>query len=144
MAREALVQNVDFAPTILDVAGQPAPGDMQGKSLVPLFANDDPGFRDAAYYHYYEYPGIHAVKRHYGIRTDRYKLMHYYHDIDEWELYDLEVDPRELNNVYYDPGYAGIRHEMVNLLDRTQRRYGDSPELALELLERDLRSAPAQ
>ncbi len=141
--REALVQNVDFAPTILDAAGVAPSGDMHGKSLLPLFEADDAGFRDAAYYHYYEYPGIHAVKRHYGIRTDRYKLMHFYHDVEEWELYDLEQDPSELRNVYYDPAYAKTRHELVMLLDQVQRRYGDSPELAREFVKQDLDVPPA-
>ncbi len=137
-SRSALVQNVDFAPTILDLAGAPVPDDMHGQSLTPLFDSDDPDFRDAAYYHYYEYPSIHAVKRHYGIRTDRYKLVHFYYDVDEWELYDLESDPMELTSVYNDPTYADIRDEMTRLLYEVQARYGDSPELAQEILESDL------
>lgn len=99
-------------------------------------------FRDAAYYHYYEYPGIHAVKRHYGIRTDRYKLIHFYHDVDEWELYDLDTDPEELRNVYADPEYREIREELTRKLGEVQSRYGDSSELARQLLESDLASAP--
>lgn len=137
--RRALVQNVDFAPTLLHLAGADIPGDMHGQSLRPLFAGDEPGFRDAAYYHYYEYPGIHAVKRHYGIRTERYKLIHFYHDVDEWELYDLEADPEELENVYYDPAYAKLRYEFVQKLGDVQRRYGDSPELARQFIREDSR-----
>ncbi len=137
-ARMSLVQNIDFAPTVLDLAGVDTPPEMHGKSLVPLFAQDDVDFRDAAYYHYYEYPGIHAVKRHYGIRTHRYKLMHFYHDVDEWELYDLQSDPQELRNRYDDPGYADVRERMTLLLADVQERYGDSPELARELLKQDL------
>ena len=63
---------------------------MQGRSLLPVFENTADNWRDGLYYHYYEYPGFHMVKRHYGVRTDRYKLIHFYYDIDEWELYDLE------------------------------------------------------
>ncbi len=137
-ARSALVQNIDFAPTILDLTGQGVPDDMHGKSLVPLFMQDDPGFRDAVYYHYSEYPGIHAVKRHYGVRTDRYKLIHFYHDVDEWELYDLDNDPSEMRNVYDDLAYRAARDEMHRLLDEVQARYGDSPELAREMIEHDL------
>ncbi len=137
--REALVQNVDFAPTILHTGGVRIPNDMHGRSLMPLYKADDPDFRNAAYYHYYEYPGIHAVKRHYGIRTERYKLMHFYHDVDEWEMYDLETDPDELTNIYYDPAHAKTRYDMTQLLYDVQSRYGDSPELAQKMLRDDLR-----
>ncbi len=143
-ARQAIVQNVDFAPTILDIAGAAVPGDMHGKSLVPLFAADDPTFRDAAYYHYSEYPGIHAVKRHYGVRTQRYKLIHFYYDIDEWELYDLQTDPSEMTNVYDDPSYADVREQMTALLADVQARYGDSTALADEFLEIDLEELATQ
>ena len=141
--RGAIVQNIDFAPTILDVAGAEIPEDMHGKSLVPLFEDDDAAFRDAAYYHYSEYPGIHAVKRHYGVRTRRFKLIHFYYDIDEWELYDLRNDPSEMQNVYHEARYADVRARMKELLAEVQARYGDSTELAQELLERDLRAAAA-
>ncbi len=136
--RMALVQNIDFAPTLLDIAGLATPGDMHGQSLVPLFAADDPKFRDAVYYHYYEYPGIHAVKRHYGMRNYRFKLMHFYHDIDHWEFYDLERDPQELENVYDQNLYGILRDVAHQQLDLLQASYGDSPELTQRLLEKDL------
>ena len=79
-----LVQNIDFAPTFLDLARTKIPNDMQGMSLLPLFSNKNSNWRDALYYHYYEYPGIHMVKRHFGVRTKRYKLIHFYYDVDEW------------------------------------------------------------
>ena len=79
-----LVQNLDFAQTFLEAAGIRPPDDMQGKSLLPLLKGEKVEWRDALYYHYYEYPGAHSVKRHYGVRTDRYKLIHFYNDIDEW------------------------------------------------------------
>lgn len=70
---------------------------MQGRSLRPILAGRTPeDWRRSMYYHYYEYPAEHSVKRHYGVRTRRYKLIHFYHDIDEWELYDLEKDPQEM------------------------------------------------
>ncbi|MCE1200051.1 MAG: sulfatase, partial [Marinilabiliales bacterium] len=85
-----LVQNLDLAPTFLDYSGTPIPTDMQGESFRKLVAGKTKKWRDAVYYTYYEYPSVHMVKRHYGVATQRYKLMHFYYDIDEWELYDLE------------------------------------------------------
>ena len=142
--RRALVQNIDFAPTILDIAGIDIPPDMHGVSLAALFAADNPAFRDAVYYHYYEYPGIHAVKRHYGIRTDRYKLIRFYYDVDEWELYDLDADPGEMRNVIDDPAYAAAAVELKRLLADVQSRYGDSPQAAMELVEADIAEVSEQ
>jgi arylsulfatase A-like enzyme len=106
---ECMVQNLDLAPTFMDLAGAKVPGDMQGRSLRHVASGQIPaGWRKAIYYHYYEYPGVHAVRRHYGVRTDRFKLMHFYGDIDAWELYDLSTDPHELNNLYQDPSYVEI------------------------------------
>jgi arylsulfatase A-like enzyme len=133
-----LVQNIDFAPTILDAAGVAIPEEMQGISMLPLFDPDLPEWRDALYYHYYEYPGIHAVKRHYGVRTDQYKLIHFYYDVDEWELYDLQEDPDELMNVYDDAAYAEIRAFMHRRLSELMEQYGDSDELALRMLTEDM------
>jgi arylsulfatase A-like enzyme len=118
-----LVQNLDFAETFLDAAGIQIPNDMQGKSMLPLLKGKKVTWRDALYYQYYEYPSIHAVKRHYGVRTDRYKLIHFYNDIDEWELYDLENDPKEMNNVYENPGYADVRKQLHKRLDELREQY---------------------
>jgi len=123
-----LVQNLDFAQTLLEAAGVEAPSDMQGQSLIPLLKGEELEWRDALYYHYYEYPGVHAVKRHYGVSTDRYKLIHFYYDIDEWELYDLETDPLELQNVYDDPEYAEVREQMHQRLRELQELYEDPIE----------------
>lgn len=97
-----LVQNLDYASTFLDIANARIPNDLQGKSLMSLLQGLEEGdFRDAIYYHYYEYPSVHMVPRHYGIRTDRYKLMHFYQfGPEQWELYDLQEDPDELSNIY--------------------------------------------
>ena len=124
-----MVQNLDFAQTLLDVAGVDAPEDMQGESLVPLFKGDTEGFREAVYYHYYEYPAIHMVKRHYAIVTEEYKLVHFYYDVDEWELFDREKDVNEMNNVYDDPAYAEIVKEMTEKLVKLRIKYKDSKEL---------------
>jgi len=76
------------------------------------------------YYRYYEYPGAHSVHKHYGVRTDRYKLM-FFHEIDEWELYDLEKDPREMKSVYDDPAYASVVEELKVELGRLRKQYKD-------------------
>jgi arylsulfatase A-like enzyme len=95
-----LISNVDFAPTLLDVAGINVPTAMQGKSFTSLLKNPATKFRDAVYYHYYEFPGEHSVMKHFGIRTDRYKLIRFYGEKDFWELYDLKRDPKEMHNIY--------------------------------------------
>lgn len=133
-----LVQNLDFAQTFLEACGAKIPTDMQGQSLLPLLKNQKTEWRDAIYYHYYEYPGIHAVKRHYGVRTNQYKLIHFYHDIDEWELYDLEKDPNEMNNVIDAAEYQEIKSDMLTRLAELQVQYQDSDSLSLEILNADL------
>ena len=125
-----LVQNLDFAQTFLDIAGIDAPKDMQGKSLVPLLkGNKELWDRDAVYYHYYEYPAEHAVKRHYGIATKQYKLIHYYYDLDAWELYDKQKDPNEMKNVYDDENYAEIAAKLKDKLNSLRSQYKDSDSL---------------
>lgn len=123
---DALVQNIDYAPTFLELAGVEVPGDIQGLSLVPLLRGENPqNWRDALYYHFYEYPAEHMVKRHYGIRTDRYKLIHFYNDIDVWELYDLKNDPAEMHNIYGEPGTDDIVSALKERLYELQQEYGD-------------------
>ncbi len=130
-----IVSNLDFAQTFLDAAGLPDPEDMQGRSMLPLLRGERVAdWRTAHYYHYYEYPAVHSVKRHYGIATDRYKLMHFYYDIDEWEMYDLEADPHEMQNVYDDPAYAGVRDDLHTRLDELREKYGETPEDSFRLL----------
>ncbi|MBO3097774.1 sulfatase family protein [Gelidibacter pelagius] len=121
----ALTQNLDFAETFLDFAQAEIPADMQGKSLRPLVtkkANDD-DFRDAIYYHYYDFPAFHMVKKMYGVRTKRYKLIHVYDDIDQWELYDLKTDPKEMNNLIDDESYDDIEKELRLKLGTLQEKY---------------------
>ena len=124
-----MVLNLDFAPTILDYARVEIPVDMQGASLRPMSSGDPVSdWRESIYYHYYEYPhGWHKVKRHYGVRTDKYKLIHFYHDIDAWELFDLQADPNELNNVVDDTAYRDIREQLEMELDQL-RTYYQVPE----------------
>lgn len=122
-----IVLNLDFAETFLDFAGLPAPPDMQGRSIRKILQGKTPrDWRKSMYYHYYEYPAVHSVKRHYGIRTKRYKLIHFYNDIDEWELYDLKNDPREMNNIYNDPANAALISKLKTELKLLREKYKDN------------------
>ena len=128
-----MVQNIDYAPTFLELAGADVPEDIHGVSLLPLLKGEKPtNWRKSLYYHFYEYPAEHMVKRHYGVRTDRYKLIHFYNDIDQWELYDLEKDPAELNNLYGQKEYESIATELKKEMLKLQEQYNDpvrfSPE----------------
>lgn len=131
---EGMVLNLDHAPSILDYAGISKPSDMQGESWRNLAAGKSIPWRDAIYYHYYEYPGPHNVKRHYGVRTDRYKLIHFYHDVDEWEMYDLQTDPDEMNSIYSSPDYVEVQKMLHNRLEELRLQYGDSDELNLQFI----------
>ena len=124
-----LVMNLDYAPTLLDFAGIPVPDNMQGISMKGILENNkNAQTRDAVYYHYFEFPNEHMVKRHYGIRTNRYKLIHFYYDIDTWELYDLKNDPDELNNLYNDENYKEIINGLKSRLQKLREQYGDTDE----------------
>ncbi len=132
---DEMVQNIDYAPTFLELAGVPVPADIQGVSLVPLLKGKAASkqdkqkikhWRDAIYYHYYEYPAEHDVRRHYGIRTDRYKLIHFYgHDVNSWELFDLKNDPHEMHNLYGQPGVERLQRDMHHRLELLQIQYDD-------------------
>ena len=132
---DKLVQNLDFACTFLDYAGISSPAEMQGESFRKLVAGESDEWRDAVYYTYYEYPSVHMVKRHYGVATERYKLMHFYYDIDEWEMYNLEKDPMEMQNVYNDPAYADVQQMLHKKLEELRDYYGDSDELNEKFLK---------
>ncbi|MCM1300310.1 MAG: sulfatase [Alistipes senegalensis] len=125
----ALAMNIDLAPTFVDMAGLDVPADMQGRSLRGVLTSGGAvpdEWRTGVYYHYYEYPSWHSVKRHYGMRTEDYKLIHFYNDVDEWELYDLKKDPHEMRNVYDDPDYAAVRADLHARLEALQRECGDT------------------
>lgn len=127
---DEMVQNLDFAQTFLEAAQIKVPSDMQGESLIPLLKGDTAQWdREAVYYHYYEYPAVHMVKRHYGIVTKAYKLAHFYDDVDEWELYDRLKDPQEMNNVFNNPEYADTVTKLQKELVELRAKYKDSPEL---------------
>ena len=152
-----LVQNIDYAPTFLDLAGVKKPANMPGRSLMPVFENGDAvkNWRNSIYYHYYDYPTYHMVRKHDGVRTERYKLIHFYgrggldavsenkyqrmegtrehgvlkslesigyfepkdSTVNYSELYDLQTDPNELNNLYGKPGYEKITKQLQRQLD---------------------------
>lgn len=123
---EQMVQNIDYGPTILDLAGVPVPADMHGVSFLPLLRGEQPtDWRKSLYYHFYEYPAEHAVRRHYGVRTERHKLIHFYDDIDCWELYDLQEDPSEMHNIYGQPGTETITASLKDELLKLQVQYND-------------------
>lgn len=147
-----IVLNVDFAPLFLDLAGIEIPRDMQGKSFRSiLHGSTPPSWREGMYYRYWMNASHHNVAAHYGIRTDKYKLIYYYYDgcdqagtqkpflcagnrrpvtslegmEPEWELFDLEKDPQEMHNVVEDPAYAGVVRELRDELHRLQEEVGD-------------------
>ena len=131
ITNDELVQNLDYAQTFLEAAMIDIPNDMQGESLIPLLkGNSQEWTRDAVYYHYYEYPSVHMAKRHYGIVNKDFKLVHFYFDVDEWELYDRLNDPNEMNNVYYDPNYKNVVEALTSELSDLRKKYKDSDELS--------------
>jgi arylsulfatase A-like enzyme len=127
---DAMILNIDFAPTFLAAAGKPTPADMQGRSFLPLLEGKKPAdWRTAMYYRYYHYPQHHRVQPHYGVRTDRYKLI-YFNKIKQWELFDLKKDPHELKNVYADPAYADTLKKLKAELYRLKKEVKDEDQYA--------------
>jgi arylsulfatase A-like enzyme len=124
----ALALNVDITPTLLDFAGVKVPSDMQGVSLMPVIKDEkaaSPTWRKAAYYQYFEYPKWHNVQPHFGVRTDRYKLIHFYFNVDIWEFYDLQTDPTEMTNQYNNPKYKVEIAKLKLEIAKQQKQYGD-------------------
>jgi arylsulfatase A-like enzyme len=115
-----LVSTLDFAPTFLAAAGVPVPKDVHGRDLSGVLRGETPkDWRSSFYYHYYEHPGEHFVRKHYGVVTQRYKLVHFYEpDVNLWEMFDLKSDPKELTNVYDKPEHAAARKELHDELKR--------------------------
>ena len=124
----ALGINCDFAPTFLDLAGEKSPGDMQGRSLVPLFGGAKPdGWRTSFYYRYYHDPGDHNTAAHYGVRTDTHKLIYFWRK-NQWECYDLVKDPEELHNIYSDPAAQDTVAKLKAELQRIKQEAGDTED----------------
>lgn len=127
---DAMILNVDFAPTFLEFAGLSVPTEIQGHSLKSLFAGHQPDdWRKSWYYRYYHYPNEHGTEPHYGVRTERYKLI-YFHRINQWELFDLKHDPRELKNICADPQNAPLVAELKSELARLRRELDDRDQHA--------------
>ncbi len=125
-----IVSLIDFAQTFLEIGNVKAPADMQGRSIVSLCKGETPAdWRTSLYYHYYEFPVPHRVRPHYGVITDRFKLVHYYKpDIDDWELLDREKDPLELKNFYSDPAYAQTVKDLHVEVERLRKEVGETVE----------------
>ncbi|MCH2207724.1 MAG: sulfatase [Lentisphaerales bacterium] len=117
-----ITQNTDFAPTLLDAAGITVPAEMDGTSMLPLLTGQKPEWRDTAYYAYYESPGPHNVPFHEGVRTDKYKLIHYY-ESGEWELFDLTKDPGEMKSQYNNPEYKSVLKDLKKRLVEQREQY---------------------
>lgn len=130
---DKMVQNIDYAPTILQAAGVKVPSDIQGVSFLPLLKGQKvKDWRKSLYYHYYEYPAEHSVCKHYGVRTSRYTLIHFYDDINAWELYDLKKDPEQMHNIYGQPGMEKIIKQLKDEMHRLQKQYDDPIRFTLK------------
>jgi arylsulfatase A-like enzyme len=125
-----IVTNIDFAPTLLDLAGIKTDHKMQGSNFAPLLSGKTPGnWQKAMYYHYYEFPYWHHVQPHYGIRTDRYTLAHFYYNVDIWELYDNQKDPEQIHNLIDDPAYAEVVKDLKAQLKQLMIKFDDNKSL---------------
>ena len=121
-----IITNIDFAPTILEMLALQVPKSVQGESFFSnLTAGKNKNWRQSMYYHYYEYPFYHHVQPHYGIRNERYKLIHFYYDMDQWELYDLKKDPNELNNIYVSKKETKLVSKLKSELYSLKKYYGN-------------------
>jgi len=129
-----LIVNIDWAPTVLNIAGAKIPADIQGRSFLPLLDKTVGGkipWRKEAYYHYYEFPQPHHVHPHFGIRTDRYKLAYFYDGLDSWELYDLEKDPTEINNIYGNKDSKKLTADLKAKLKQLMIAYKDNEAIKI-------------
>ena len=124
--RSHMVLNVDMAPTLLQLAGVPVPHGLHGRSMMPLLLGAEVPWRDAFLYEYYEYPAGHCARKNRGIRTDRWKLIHFFEQPQEWELYDLKADPAETKNLAASPSHAGVMTSLKARMATLRRELGDS------------------
>lgn len=135
---KGMVLNVDFAPTLLDAAGETVAADIQGRSFLPLLKGETPkDWRTSMYYRYYHYPMHHKVQPHYGIRTERYKLI-YFNKINQWELYDLDKDPKEMRNIYGDAAQAELIKKLKEEMYKLKKELKDEDQFADKLPKDDV------
>ncbi|QOD61966.1 sulfatase [Polaribacter haliotis] len=128
---EDVITNIDFAPTLLDLADINTEEQMQGNSFKPMLLGETPkNWEQEMYYHYYEFPYWHHVQPHYGIRTQKYTLAHFYYNIDVWELYDLEKDPKQMHNIILDPQYTNVVANLKIQLKGLMEKYENNKSLA--------------
>ncbi len=127
-ANQEMVLNVDIAPTILDLAGVPFPDDVDGESIKPLLMGKSVPWRSEFLYEYYEYPAVHMVRKNRGIRTKRWKYIHYFEDPQEFELYDIQNDPHEVNNLYGNPAFQDVVDQLRTRMEGLRRKLND-PDL---------------
>jgi len=122
---DRMVLNIDISPTVLDLAGLKVPEHMHGRSMVPLLKGEETDWRKDWYYEYFEFPGPHSVQKHRGIRTERWKLIHYY-EVDQFELYDLQNDPEERVNLADDPAYQELKARLLKRIEELRKQTGDN------------------
>lgn len=135
---DGMILNVDFAPTLLAAAGVEVPAEMQGKSFLPLLKGETPkDWRTSMYYRYYHYPMHHKVQPHYGVRTMTHKLI-YFNKIDQWELYDLVKDPKEMKNIYADPASAELVKKLKEELQRLKKECNDTDQFGEKIPKDDV------
>jgi arylsulfatase A-like enzyme len=132
---EGMVVNIDLAPTLLSLAGIKPPADMQGMNFATLLNPSEKSmvWRKSMYYHYYEYPEPHRVAPHFGIRTEKYKLIRFYGPHNDWELFDMTKDPTEMKNLYADSSYKRIKEDLQKQLIQLASKYKDTAALKLLL-----------
>lgn len=123
---DQMVLNIDIAPTVLDLAGLKIPDWMQGRSALPLLEGKPVEWRRDWLYEYFEFPAVHSVRKHRGVRTERYKLIHYYEDPEEFELYDLQADPQELRNLHGQPDHEQLERRLRERIEELRRQTGDA------------------
>lgn len=123
-----MVLNIDVAPTFLELAGVEVPDWMQGRSWKPLLENKKAAWREDFLYEWYEYPAVHCARKHHGVRSERWKLIHFWQEPDEWALYDLRNDPGETDNLVDDPQHADIVARLKRRIDTLRAETGDTGE----------------